>query len=55
MAVLRAQLTDKANPINWIAIFVLTVIGGSYGRFRFGEGGNLIKVYELPQNNKVMR
>lgn len=55
MAVLRAQFTDKANPINWIAIILLTVIGGAYGRFRFGAGGDMIKVYELPQNNKVMR
>ncbi|KAL7493061.1 hypothetical protein ACHAWT_002862, partial [Skeletonema menzelii] len=55
LAVLRAQFTDKANPINWIAIIVLTVIGGAYGQFRFGAGGDMIKVYELPQNNKVMR
>ncbi len=56
LAVLRAQFTDeKANPINWIAIILLSGIGGAYGRFRFGAGGDLIKVYELPQNNKLMR
>lgn len=55
MAVLRAQFTDRASSINWIAITILTLIGGAYGRFRFGAGGGMIKVYELPQNNKVMR
>ena len=50
MTVLRAQFTDKANPINWIdRDHSLTAIGGAYGRFRFGT------TYELPQNNKVMR
>ena len=54
-AVLRAQFTDRANTINWVAILVLILIGSGYGRFRFGKGGDMIKVYELPQNNKVLR
>ena len=55
-AVLRAQFTDRANVINWIAIIILLVIGCSYGRFRFGNNGNLIKVYELPQtSDRTMR
>lgn len=57
VAVLRAQLSDsdRRNTINWIAIVLLTVIGSSYGRFRFGKAGNMIKVYELPQSNRAMR
>lgn len=55
IAVLRAQFTDRRNTINWIAIIVLSLIGFGYGRFRFSKGGDMIKVYELPQNNKVMR
>mmetsp|Transcript_21463 Transcript_21463/g.46531 ORF Transcript_21463/g.46531 Transcript_21463/m.46531 type:complete len:151 (-) Transcript_21463:777-1229(-) len=54
-AVMRAQFTDRRNVVNWIAIVLLTVIGFGYGRFRFSKGGDMIKVYELPQNNKIMR
>jgi len=50
LAVLRAQFTDRANIINWIAIIVLIGVGSCYGRFRFGKGGELIKVYELPMS-----
>lgn len=53
-AVLRAQFTDRKNAVNWVAIFLLTAIGCCYGRFRFGKGGNIIKVYELPQSNKMI-
>ena len=49
IAVLRAQFTDRRNMINWVAILVLAGIGSCYGRFRFGKGGSMIKVYELPQ------
>jgi hypothetical protein len=55
VAVLRAQFTDRRNTINWIAILLLSLIGFAYGRFRFGRGGDMIKVYELPQNNKTAR
>lgn len=55
VAVLRAQFTERKNMINWIAIIALSVIGCCYGRFRFGKGGNIIKVYELPQSNKTIR
>lgn len=51
LAVLRAQLTGRGNMINWIAIVILTAIGSGYGAFRFGKGGNRIKVYELPQSS----
>ena len=54
-AAMRAQFTDRRNVVNWIAIVLLTVIGFGYGRFRFSKGGDMIKVYELPQNNKIMR
>ena len=54
LAVLRAQFTDRKSTINWIAIIILSVIGTCYGRFRFGRGGNMIKVYELPQSGKIM-
>ncbi|KAL7526103.1 hypothetical protein ACHAWF_001646 [Thalassiosira exigua] len=55
VAVLRAQFTDRKNFVNWIAIILLTIIGSCYGTFRYGKGGNLIKVYELPQSNKTIR
>jgi len=51
IAVLRAQLTDKKNWINWIAIVFLTTSSILYGKFRFGRGGNLIKIYELPSSS----
>ena len=54
-AVLRAQFTDRKNAINWIAIVLLIAIGSCYGRFRFGRGGSMIKVYELPQSDKTIR
>jgi len=49
--VIRAQLTDS-NWINWVALLFLFSIGGLYGRFRFGMGGGLIKVYELPLSSR---
>ena len=55
VAVLRAQFTDGKNVVNWIAIGLLTAIGSCYGKFRFGWGGNMIKVYELPQSDKTIR
>jgi len=48
IAVLRAQFTERSNFVNWIAISILGSMGLAYGRFRFGNGGQLIKVYELP-------
>lgn len=54
-AVLRAQLTESSrSSINWIAILILGVLGGAYGSFRFGKGGNLIKVYELPSSGNLV-
>ncbi len=55
LAVLRAQFTDRKNTINWIAIVLLLAIGTCYGRFRFGKGGSMIKVYELPISDKTIR
>lgn len=40
--------------INWIAIMFLTTIGTSYVRFRFGKGGDMIKIYELPSLSSRM-
>jgi cell division protein FtsW (lipid II flippase) len=48
LVVLRAQFTDRHVWINWIAIGFLGSIGSCYAWFRFGQQGNLIKVYELP-------
>jgi hypothetical protein len=49
LTVLRAQFTDKKRLwINWLAIGILLVLSVAYGSFRFGKGGNLIKIYELP-------
>lgn len=48
LVVLRAQFTDRQVTLNWIAILILTSFAAVYGSFRFGKGGNLIKVYELP-------
>jgi len=48
LTVLRAQFTDRHLLINWVAVTVLLVLAGSYASFRFGKGGHLIKVYELP-------
>ena len=51
LVVLRAQLTADTGAgrmINWLAFLVLSGIGAGYGTFRFGKGGKLIKVYELP-------
>lgn len=51
LAVLRAQITGdpSRSNINWIAFLLLTMLSIAYGSFRFGKGGNLIKVYELPR------
>jgi hypothetical protein len=51
VTVLRAQFTDRQVWINWVAIAILLALATCYGSFRFGEGGNLIKVYELPSQN----
>mmetsp|Transcript_9103 Transcript_9103/g.12633 ORF Transcript_9103/g.12633 Transcript_9103/m.12633 type:complete len:154 (-) Transcript_9103:368-829(-) len=52
LAILRTEFTsDSFAFINWIAITVLAVLGGCYGSFRFGKGGDWIKVYELPVNS----
>jgi hypothetical protein len=36
------------NIYNWFIFILLTGMAVCYGRFRFGRGGNLIKIYELP-------
>jgi hypothetical protein len=51
LSVLRAQFTDRHLMINWLAIVILGTLAGCYARFRFGKGGNLIKIYELPTSN----
>ena len=48
VAVLRAQFTDRHTWINWVAIALLLSLSLAYATFRFGKGGNLIKIYELP-------
>ena len=50
LVVLRAQLTADADADagGWLAFLVLAGIAAGYGTFRFGRGGRLIKVYELP-------
>ena len=48
LATMRAQFTGEHVLINWIAIVILLALSFAYGSFRFGKGGNLIKVYELP-------
>ena len=54
LAVLRAQFTDRHTLVNWIAIILLTSLAAAYGQFRFGKGGNSIKVYELPTGSNLM-
>lgn len=54
IAILRAQFTDRHSIINWIAILVMSLLGAAYGSFRFGKGGNLIKVYELPTGANII-
>jgi len=51
IAVARAQFTDAGNWINWLAICLLFTTGCMYGNFRFGKGGDLIKIYELPSTS----
>jgi hypothetical protein len=53
LAVLRAQFTDRRTIINWLAIVVLLALSAAYGSFRFGKGGNLIKIYELPTSGTL--
>jgi len=48
VVVLRAQFTDRKNWINWISIVIFICVGSLYFKFRFGQKGALIKVYELP-------
>jgi hypothetical protein len=55
LAVLRAQFTGGSSSINLVAVILLSVMGGCYGRFRFGKGGSMIKIYELPQSNNSVR
>ena len=52
LAVARAQFTDRSTILNWIAIIILSLLCGMYALFRFGRGGNLIKIYELPSSNR---
>lgn len=46
--VIRAQFTDRRTLVNWVGIVVLLALAFCYGLFRFGNSGNLIKIYELP-------
>lgn len=48
VAILRAQFTDRHTWLNWFAVLFMGSLAAAYGSFRFGKGGNLIKVYELP-------
>mmetsp|Transcript_9142 Transcript_9142/g.13658 ORF Transcript_9142/g.13658 Transcript_9142/m.13658 type:complete len:150 (-) Transcript_9142:412-861(-) len=48
LVVLRAQFTDQHTVLNWFAILALSTLSFSYMFFRFGKGGDLIKIYELP-------
>jgi hypothetical protein len=62
LAALRGELTttttsssDEEEPqrktvlvLNWVAILVLLALSVAYASFRFGKGGNRIKIYELP-------
>ena len=52
LTVCRAQFTDRHSIINWVAIFILFALCGLYLNFRFSQGGNLIKVYELPSSSR---
>jgi hypothetical protein len=51
LTVLRAQFTDRHLMVNWLAIVILGSLAGCYASFRFGKGGSLIKIYELPTSN----
>eukprot|EP00934_Nitzschia_sp_Nitz4_P002170 Nitzschia sp. Nitz4//scaffold11_size288233//171126//171652//NITZ4_000785-RA/size288233-snap-gene-0.51-mRNA-1//-1//CDS//3329534107//2170//frame0 len=53
LAVLRAQFTDSSSMINWLAIFLMSIMAAAYGSFRFRRGGNLIKIYELPTGSAM--
>jgi hypothetical protein len=53
IAVARAQLTDRHTLLNWVAIGVLVTLSACYASFRFGKGGHLIKIYELPTSNAL--
>ena len=57
LAVLRAELTlgrsESWTPVNWVAIAILSALGGAYGSHRFGRGGNSIKIYELPTGHNL--
>ncbi|KAL7579401.1 hypothetical protein ACA910_014070 [Epithemia clementina (nom. ined.)] len=53
LAVLRAQFTDRHTWINWVAIVLLFLLSAAYGSFRFGKGGSLIKIYELPTGSAI--
>lgn len=53
LTVLRAQFTDRRLTVNWVAIALLLSFSSAYASFRFGKGGNLIKVYELPTVSNV--
>ena len=50
IAIIRAQFTDRHTLVNWLAILVFSFLCGLYLNFRYGKGGNLIKVYELPSS-----
>mmetsp|Transcript_15073 Transcript_15073/g.17342 ORF Transcript_15073/g.17342 Transcript_15073/m.17342 type:complete len:148 (-) Transcript_15073:565-1008(-) len=51
LAIARAQLTDRYTIWNWIAIVIMSILASSYGYFRIGKEGKLIKTYELPTSS----
>ena len=53
LAVARAQFTDRHTWVNWVAIIIMMMLVYAYASFRFGKGGNLIKIYELPSSNSM--
>jgi hypothetical protein len=44
----QSHRSNNNNVYNWFIFILLTGMAVCYGRFRFGRGGNLIKIYELP-------
>jgi hypothetical protein len=49
----QQRSSSNNNLYNWFIFILLTVLAFSYGRFRFGRNGNLIKIYELPTSGTL--
>jgi hypothetical protein len=60
LAVTKAQFSNTPSEssvvwyLNWLAIVTLSLLAYFYGSFRFGQGGHLIKVYELPTSRSLV-